>query len=52
MSLPASVSEETTTAPYVGPWYEEYDYADRMSTILAASFLNILKYHLKSGPDL
>ncbi|KAM9337830.1 adipocyte enhancer-binding protein 1 [Symphorus nematophorus] len=22
------IPEETTTVPYVGPWYEEYDYAD------------------------
>ncbi|TMS08350.1 putative carboxypeptidase X1 [Larimichthys crocea] len=22
------IPEETTTVPYIGPWYEEYDYAD------------------------
>ncbi|KAG7218772.1 hypothetical protein INR49_019730 [Caranx melampygus] len=25
------IPEETTTVPYIGPWYEEYDYADRTS---------------------
>ncbi len=31
MSLKKSIcfiSEETTSIPFIGPWYEEYDYAD------------------------
>lgn len=35
-----SVSEETTTVPYVDPLYEEYDYADCTSVLKIISFIH------------
>lgn len=40
----ACFSEETTSSPYVVPWYEEYDYADRTSSVSTTSHQYVHRY--------
>lgn len=42
--------EETTSEPYVGPWYEEYDYADCTSPPDRSSCQMSMCHHVQQGP--